>query len=70
MRDIPLKSMEQIMKSSIYLRVSEEAKIELKKIVENRFDLIVEKAISFARHAKRNTLMKEDIELAIKEIND
>ncbi len=65
-RLMPLATMEKIMNSAGANRVSEDAKIELKKILEDYANEISLKAVTFAKHAGRRTIKPEDIKLAIK----
>ena len=63
-RLIPLAAMEQLLKSSGADRVSEEAKIALKKVLEEYAENISKEAIKFALHAGRKTIKESDIKLA------
>ena len=65
-RLMPLASMEKIISEAGAERVSKDAKLELKKIIEEYSIKIAEKAIKFAHHAGRKTVKSEDIKLAIK----
>ena len=65
-RLIPLATMEQILKKAGAIRVSEDAKKELKEALENYADKISVKAIEFSKHAKRRTVLGEDVRLAEK----
>ena len=47
-------------------RISKEALIELESFIEELTEKISKRAIEFATHAKRMTIKKEDIELAIR----
>ena len=66
-RLIPLATMEQILKKSGAPRVSEEAKKELKDALENYANKISIKAIELSKHAKRRTVLGEDVKLAVRE---
>ncbi len=57
-------TMEKILKKAGAERISEEAIEELKKIAEDIAEDIAKHAIELAKHAKRITVKKEDIELA------
>lgn len=63
---IPLASMERILKKSGAERVADNAKIILKKIIEEIGIEISEKAKQLARHAGRKTIKSQDIKLATK----
>jgi histone H3/H4 len=65
-RLMPLATMEKIILEAGGERVSEDAKVELKRIIEERAIEIAEKAIKFASHAGRKTIKAEDIKLALK----
>lgn len=65
-RLMPLASMEKIISEAGAERVSEDAKVELKRIIEEYSITIAEKAVKFAQHAGRKTVKSEDIKLAIK----
>lgn len=68
-RGIPLYSTGKIINEETDLRVSQEAKFTLKNHLETLTKQIAKKAITFAKHAKRKTVLKEDLELAIEELN-
>jgi DNA-binding protein len=65
-RLMPLATMEKIMVEAGAERVSEDAKKELKRILEEYSIGISEKAIKFAQHAGRKTIKIDDIKLALK----
>lgn len=65
-RKIPLYSMERIFKDIEDIRISEDAKLELKRYLEEYAKEISIKAIEFSKHAKRNTVLGSDVNLAIK----
>jgi len=65
-RGIPLASMEKLIRKSGAHRVSESAKEELRKILEDKAENISKKAIMFVKHAGRKTIKEEDIQLAAK----
>ncbi len=66
-RLIPLAAMEKLMRQAGAERVSDDAKLALKEIIEDKAKEISEKAARFASHAKRKTVKSEDIKLATKE---
>ncbi len=51
-------------------RISEKAKIELSKNIEEQIKLISELAVRNARHFGRITLSKEDIQFALKSLKN
>lgn len=65
MRGIPLKSMEKIFRMQKNFRVSDDAKLEIKKLVEKEAKKIASGSLRFSRHAKRNTVLESDIELSL-----
>lgn len=65
-RLLPLASMEHILKKNGAERVSDDAKAELKKVLEKVADKVSENALRFTKHANRNTIKKRDIEEAVK----
>ena len=61
---LPLATMEHLMKQSGAHRVSEDAKKELKKILEETAKKITITALKFTLHAGRKTLKATDLQLA------
>ena len=66
-RLIPLATMEQLLKRAGAPRVSEEAKQVLKEALEDYAKKISLKAIELSKHAKRRTVLGEDVKMAVKE---
>jgi len=66
-RLIPLASMEQILKQQGAERVSDKAKTEFKKVLEEKAEEIAKDSIKYALHAGRKTVKSADIKLAAKE---
>ena len=64
LRSIPLASMEKILKACGAERVSDDAKIALRSILEEVAEDISKNAIKLSKHAGRRTLMESDIKLA------
>jgi len=61
---IPLASIERVAKKAGVRRISAKAIKEMQRVLDNiSFELATEAAIA-AKHAKRRTIMKEDIEIA------
>ena len=67
-RSIPLHSIGRIITDETELRVSQDAKLALKNHIESLTKEIAKKSILFAKHAKRKTVLRDDIKLAIDEI--
>lgn len=61
---IPLASMERILKKAGAQRVSEEAKVALRQVLEDISVEMGEEATKLASHAGRKTVKAEDIRLA------
>ena len=66
MSELPIAPIERIAKKAGAARISEEAKAKLRDIIEEYALDIAAKSNSFAKHANRKTIKKEDIALAIK----
>ena len=67
-KTLPLAAMEKILKQSGAERVSDKAKVALKSAIEDRAEVIAQKAIKLAAHAGRKTVKAGDIQLAAKEL--
>ncbi len=63
---LPLAAMEKIMKAAGGPRVSEEAKVALRDVLEEIGGQIADKATKLAIHSGRKTVKSEDIKLAAK----
>lgn len=61
---LPNAPIERIIRKAGAERVSEDAVQELKSAVEEAGEEIAQDAIEMANHAERNTVKKEDIEMA------
>jgi histone H3/H4 len=61
---LPIAPVERIVRKAGAERVSEDAGIELAKVLEEHGIEIAREAISLAKHAKRTTVKEEDIRLA------
>lgn len=66
-RLIPLAAMEQLMRNAGAQRVSEEAKMALKELLEKQGIELTKKAITLAEHAGRKTLKADDVKLAFEQ---
>lgn len=65
---LPLAPVERIIRKAGAERVSEDAGVELAKVLEDYGIEISREAILLAKHAKRTTVKEEDIRLALARI--
>ncbi len=63
-RIIPLAAMERLMKKAGAERVSEDAKVALRDVLEEFGEEVSEASLKFAMHTGRKTIKAEDIKLA------
>ena len=61
---LPNAPIERIIRNAGAERVSEDAVEELRRAVQEAGDEIAQDAIDLANHANRNTVKKEDVEMA------
>jgi len=61
---LPNAPIERIIRKAGAERVSEDAVEELRRAVQEAGDEIAQDAIDLAKHANRNTVKKEDVEMA------
>ena len=66
MSELPIAPVTRIIKNAGAERVSEEASLELIRLLEQEAKKIAVNAVNLAKHAKRKTVTREDIEEAIK----
>ena len=64
---IPLAAMEKLLKKAGAPRVSEDAKVALKDVLENIGMKIGNKAMTYSKHSGRKTVKATDIKLAERE---
>lgn len=65
---LPLAPVERIIRKAGAERVSEEAGIELAKVLEDFGLEVSREAITLAKHARRTTVKDEDVRLAVARI--
>ena len=68
MGELPLASVERIMRNAGAERVSMSAIVTLAEVLEDYGTKISKEAIELARHAKRKTVKKEDVKLAARRV--
>ncbi len=66
MAELPLAPLERIIKKAGAERVSEDAKRKMQEVLEEYAIEVASKANQFTKHAKRKTITREDIALAVK----
>lgn len=67
MAELPIAVVIRMIRDAGAERVSEDAGMALRDVLEAKADEIVKKAINLSKHAKRKTVKREDIEAAIHE---
>ncbi len=65
-RTLPLAPLERLMRKAGAERVSEDAVIALRDSIEDMAQEVADEALRAARHARRRTVKREDIELAVR----
>jgi len=68
MTELPVAPVGRIIKNAGALRISKDAKIALRKILENQGLEIASDAVILAKHSGRKTVMKKDVNSAINNI--
>lgn len=63
---LPLAAMEKLLKKCGAARVSEDAKVAMKEVLEDYGEQIGQKAVRVAQHSGRKTVKGPDIKLALK----
>jgi len=65
-KTLPLAPLERLMRKAGAERVSEDAVSALRDVVEDMARDAADEALRAARHARRRTIKREDVELAVR----
>lgn len=70
MSELPLASVERIMRKAGAERVCMDAIVTMSDVLEDICIDISKESVKLAKHAGRKTIKKEDIKLAVKRVSD